>query len=91
MVIMSESDCIPATDLPANLGMPEASPHRAALHATFPDDDLSSQVEELERRKILHALKKNNFVQQRASRALGITPRQLGYRLKKYGINPRGI
>jgi transcriptional regulator with GAF, ATPase, and Fis domain len=31
-------------------------------------------------------LKKNNFNQQKTSMALGISPRQLGYRIKKYGI-----
>jgi Nif-specific regulatory protein len=47
---------------------------------------LGLEVERLERARILKALKENDFIQQRASRILGITPRQLSYRMKKYDI-----
>ena len=50
-------------------------------------DNLGSEVERLERMHIIKALKQNKGVQQRASKVLGITPRQLGYRIKKYNID----
>ena len=40
----------------------------------------------LERRRIIQALKNNDLVQQKAARALGISPRQLGYRIRVYGF-----
>ena len=48
---------------------------------------LNYEVQHLEQERIIAALKKNNFNQQKTSLALGISPRQLGYRIKKYGIN----
>lgn len=44
------------------------------------------QLAEEEKRKILEALEKTNYVKSRAAKLLGYTLRQLDYRLKKYGI-----
>ena len=54
-------------------------------------EDLGNQVQQLELRQIIQALKDAGGVQQRASRILGITPRQLGYRIRKYNIDPRRL
>ncbi|MBF0474177.1 MAG: hypothetical protein HQK93_10695, partial [Nitrospirae bacterium] len=35
---------------------------------------------------IIKALKEQNYVQNKTAKALGITQRQLGYRIKKYGV-----
>ena len=43
-------------------------------------------LEEEEKRKILEALEKCNYVKSKAAKMLGFTLRQLDYRLKKYGI-----
>jgi Nif-specific regulatory protein len=40
----------------------------------------------LERQQILKAMEEAGGVQAKAAKELGITPRQLGYRLKKYGL-----
>ena len=45
-------------------------------------------VKDLEKDQILAALKENKGIQSRAARALGLTARQLGYKMKKYGISP---
>lgn len=37
---------------------------------------------------MLAALRRNGWVQYRAAEELGITPRQIGYRIKKYGLAP---
>lgn len=47
---------------------------------------LDESVEELERRRLLDALERAGWVQTRAARALGITARQVAYKMKKYGI-----
>ena len=41
---------------------------------------------EMEKELIIKALSESDFVIRRASKILGITPRQLGYKIKKYGI-----
>jgi Nif-specific regulatory protein len=46
-------------------------------------------VRELERDRILRTLREHGGVQTRAAKALGLTVRQLGYKLKKYGISLR--
>ena len=43
-------------------------------------------LEEEEKRRILEALEKCNYVKSKAAKMLGFTLRQLDYRLKKYGI-----
>jgi Nif-specific regulatory protein len=44
-------------------------------------------LEEVELRRVIAALDRHNWVQTRAARELGITLRQLGYRIKKYGLS----
>jgi Nif-specific regulatory protein len=44
------------------------------------------RMQEIERREILGALERNRWVQSWAARELGFTLRQLGYRIKKFGL-----
>jgi Nif-specific regulatory protein len=90
-VIMADRDVIRVKDLPANL-MPGKT-IVAALPAggNGNGDSLNQEVKELEKKRIIKALQENNLIQNRASLALGITPRQLGYRIKKYQIDLRKI
>ncbi|MBM4132912.1 MAG: hypothetical protein FJ245_04005 [Nitrospira sp.] len=48
---------------------------------------LDESVEQLERRRLHDALERTGWVQARAARVLGITPRQVAYKMKKYGIS----
>jgi Nif-specific regulatory protein len=48
-------------------------------------------VADIERQRVVEALQRCGGVQTRAASILGITPRQLGYRLKKYSIDPKQI
>ena len=41
---------------------------------------------EMEKRGVVAALERNNWIQSRAARELGITLRQIGYRVKKFGL-----
>ncbi len=47
-----------------------------------------SRLEELERREVMAALERHNWVQSHAARELGLTLRQIGYRIKKFGLAP---
>jgi len=48
---------------------------------------LGESLQELERRRLKEALERAGWVQARAARALGITPRQVAYKMRKYGIS----
>ncbi len=90
-VIMADKALIGQEDLPTNLTM------APTIRPPVPDasngngDNLNQEVQALEKKRIIKALRENNCIQNRASLALGITPRQLGYRIKKYQIDLRKI
>lgn len=48
--------------------------------------DSLSRLEEIERKEITAALERNRWVQSQAARELGLTLRQVGYRIKKFGL-----
>jgi two-component system NtrC family response regulator len=78
-VVFCRGETILAEDLPVFLG--EKSENVA-------DDGLSltEKVRRLETREIRRALRENGGVKSRAARALGITERVLGYKMKSTGI-----
>ena len=47
-------------------------------------------LRDLEREEVEAALHRHGWVQVRAARDLGLTQRQIGYRIKKYGLRPPG-
>jgi Nif-specific regulatory protein len=91
LVIMADRQTITEIDLPANIVHSCRASGGEAVPGGHCSEDLGDQVHRLEQRKIIEALKSANGVQQAASRILGITPRQLGYRLRKYRIDPRQL
>jgi Nif-specific regulatory protein len=82
MVIMGRQPQITLQDVIAVVGE-RSRPSGAASDA---DASLTSSVEELERQQIVKAMEEAKGVQAKAAKSLGITPRQLGYRLRKYGL-----
>jgi Nif-specific regulatory protein len=46
-----------------------------------------SRLEEMERKEVVAALERNNWIQSQAARELGLTLRQIGYRIKKFGLD----
>ena len=80
-VVMARGQNLTRDDLPMELAT-ELNQEPAR------DDDssLPNQVEALERRAIEQALQKVEGVQSRAAEILGITERNLRYKLKKYGF-----
>lgn len=49
-------------------------------------DSLPRSLEQIEREQLIQALEKCGWVQARAARLLGMTPRQIAYKMKKYKI-----
>lgn len=74
-----------AAAAPPPLATPEP-PHGAAPDEMEPCDMEPPSSELSERERLVQAMEKCGWVQAKAARLLGLTPRQIGYALKKYGI-----
>jgi Nif-specific regulatory protein len=68
----------PAADAPTSSQPAEAE--------TIDTPDMNSESGLVERARIVQAMERSGWVQAKAARLLGLTPRQIGYALKKYGI-----
>ncbi len=79
IVVMSDGRVISASDLPINLQLPS---HQEGLKK----ESLQAGIEDIEKSSILDALEKTGWVQAKAARLIGLTPRQIGYKMRKYGI-----
>ncbi|MGE3537515.1 MAG: sigma-54 interaction domain-containing protein [Candidatus Tectimicrobiota bacterium] len=100
MVVMARREIIAPEDvpLPVNrymppLQMPALQPlaTRLPTPAESTAATLPKAVADIERERLLEALRRSGGVQTRAAAFLGITPRQLGYKLKKYHITPKVV
>lgn len=60
--------------------------HPASAQENAAGETAWSRLEELERREVVAALERNHWVQSHAARELGLTLRQIGYRIKKFGL-----
>ncbi len=92
LVILAEHDRLTRADLPDNLGI--LPPYRAASAENHSDatrnlekQATTKSLEEIERAEVEASLKRHGWVQARAARELGLTQRQIGYRIKKYGLS----
>lgn len=86
LVVMSSGKIITIGDLPLNIRDQSArSRDLLRLKSALP-----SAIAEIEKATILDAMKKSGWVQAKAARLLGITARQIGYKIKRYGINEAG-
>lgn len=80
LVVLADDDDVVPTDLPMHLVMHDALDEGCA------ESTLEDEVEALERRRIVASLRRHAYVQAQAARELGITARQLGYKIRKYGL-----
>jgi Nif-specific regulatory protein len=92
MVILAEGDRLGLGDLPVNLISPEKikrekSPETGGKPDSGQPAFTRKSLQDIERAEIEAALRRNGWVQVRAARELGLTERQIGYRIKKYGLN----
>jgi Nif-specific regulatory protein len=90
LVIMAEKPVIAEVDLPPQV-LAKTTPAQALVMDKCMTTKLPHQIEHLEREQIIRALKESNGIQQKASRALGMTPRQLGYRIRKYRLDLKDL
>lgn len=81
-VLLSSNHVIHGFHLPPTLQTAEAS-------GTAHSGTLDGTLENVERDLILDALKATRGNKAKAARALGITERTMGLRVKRYGINPK--
>jgi Nif-specific regulatory protein len=82
MVVMAAGKVIALSDVPVNI----RSQSNRMKFGIPPKDALPSAIAEIEKANIMDALKTTGWTQAKAARLLGITPRQIGYKMKKYGI-----
>ena len=76
-VVMARGPVVTRADLPVEVQ--KAAPAPVA-------DTLPAQVEELEKKAIAQALERAGGVQSQAAEILGLSERNLRYKLKKYGL-----
>lgn len=88
MAVMAKGEILSIEDIPSPLTVlrknafsegPGSSTEELSAFA-------SGTLMELEKQRIIEAMERCGWVQARACKLLGITPRQLGYRLQKYKI-----
>ncbi len=91
LVIMVEESIIKKKHLPGYIMNPVKP--MSSQERIIPDNGvtLREEIIELEKARIIDALKKNNMVIRKAAKHLGITERQLGYRIKKYQIRLKNL
>jgi Nif-specific regulatory protein len=85
LVVMAKGSVISKSDLPLNIREQAIT----TKYASNIKGNLPSTVETIEKAKILDALDKTGWVQAKAARLLGITPRQIGYKIMRYGLTPK--
>ena len=92
MVILAEEDRLGLGDLPSSLFAMErlkSEKNRESDSNTKVRQPVYTRksLQDIERTEIEAALRRNGWVQVRAANELGLTERQIGYRIKKYGLN----
>jgi Nif-specific regulatory protein len=61
-------------------------PAKSAQDPQAQEADTCQPLRETERREVLAALKRNAWIQYKAARELNLTPRQMGYRVRKFNL-----
>ena len=79
LVLTAEGSEIDVKDFPPYF-------HLDANHPMTTRSDRLSRLEEMEKKEVVASLERNGWVQSRAAKDLGLTLRQIGYRIKKFGL-----
>jgi len=94
LVIMADGTTVGLHDLPAvMLAEPERKERGTPGAPLFGlpgqvETEGRRSLEDMEREEVINALSRHAWIQTRAARELGLTRRQLGYRIKKYNLEP---
>ncbi len=86
LVVMLRGKVVTVGDVPVSV----REQSLRSRYSIQPRDALPSAIEDIEKTKILDALKKTGWIQAKAARVLGITPRQIGYKIRKYNLDQSG-
>ncbi len=91
MVILSKSEKLDFKDLPADIRkkLNEKSKTREVYlkaQGEIQEIKLPKTVQQIEKEAIERALEESNYVIKKAAKLLGMTPRQVRYRMEKYNI-----
>jgi Nif-specific regulatory protein len=91
LVVLSQNGVVDPEHLPLSIksGLATAPQAPPLSLGSSESGALPEAVKGMEREKILRTLQDCGGVQIKAARALGLTQRQLGYKIKKYGIRLR--
>lgn len=80
LAILSENECVGKADLPADLFSCGEKGHAGG-------EIRKSGLEQMEQDLVIAALERNGCVQKEAARELGLTQRQMSYRVKKFKLD----
>ncbi len=89
LVILADRQTIEPEDLLPHMSSPPAAlPPSAPARQEVIEATVQSHksLEDLEKNEIEASLRRNGWVQARAARELGLTQRQIGYRIKKFNL-----
>ncbi|EHJ48068.1 sigma54 specific transcriptional regulator, Fis family [Solidesulfovibrio carbinoliphilus subsp. oakridgensis] len=78
LAVTAPEDRIDIADIPSEILAEGERP------PVLPED--AAELRDMERQQVLSALERHGWVQSRAARELGLTLRQIGYRIRKYGL-----
>ncbi len=72
----------------AEIGVNDLPPYLSPVRKTgaLEDQAFLTRLKEMEKREILAALERNRWIQSQAAMDLGLTLRQIGYRVKQFGL-----
>ena len=89
MVILAKGEYLTPDNLPLDIKRQIKLPKdtgQATITICKKGTELPKTVEQIEREAIIKALEETNYVIKRAAEKLGMTPRQIRYRIDKYKI-----
>jgi len=97
-VVMADSETVTLETVPLSLrgyfsDMRQVSGGPGTTRESYPSSGrpLAASLRQMEREQLVRALEQRGWVQSRAARALGLTPRQVAYRIRKYGLSGGGL
>lgn len=85
LVIMSDADRISLEFLSTCMSPPQASQAREVVKY-IEERPACTSLRECERNEVIAALERSGWVQYKAAEALGLSARQMGYRVKKFSL-----
>ena len=94
LIILSTGNVLRVEDLPDYIIHPADQLNRSMAETATPgqylnrnkSDTRPKSLKDLEREQVVDALARHGWVQARAARELGLTQRQIGYRMKKFNL-----